>query len=467
MLVGVIQKKTLAEIKGLVQRLDVNLYDLLELRLDGCADLTPEGLAKIEFPLPVIFTLRAAREGGAFTGSEEERLNMLERLISLKPAYLDVEAFVAADDIARLRAASPETQIILSAHNFVETPADLDALLESMRKKAAGVIYKVAALAQSTPDALRLLLFCKKVTAAGVPIIGISMGEYGECTRILAPVYHLGFTYCPVEEATALGQLNAVTLRDIYNFKLLNPDTAVYGLLGDPVLQSQGHLYHNRKNREEGLNSVYVKWRISPEKLAESMELLTSLRVRGGSVTMPLKEKVLPLIHSLDESAAAMGAVNTLKLETGGYAGINTDGAGAVNIVPLALQGLNVVILGAGGAARAIMWEALKRGAKLSVYNRSAGKKLPGGLFTLPLEQLVALKEQPCDLIINTLPFDISFDFSQVPFKKTMLAYDISYGKKSRFLELAQAAGCSILDGQSMFEAQAVLQRAFWSESSL
>lgn len=462
MLAGVIQKKTLQEIAASIESLETGLYDLLELRLDGCRDLTPEGLARLRPPLPCILTLRAASEGGAYAGSEEERLDMLERLAALRPAYLDVEAFVPAERIARIRAVSPETRLILSAHDFFGTPDDLEAVLENMRAKAAGAIYKIAALARNTPEALRMLLLCKTAGERGLDVIGIGMGEYGECTRVLAPVFHYGLSYCPAEQATAPGQIDAATLRDTYNFRKLNRNTAVYGLLGDPVAQSAGHVYHNRRNAESGLNAVYVKWRVGKEDLAESLRLLAALGVRGGSVTMPLKEAVLAYLSGVDEGASAVGAVNTLKLAGGGYAGTNTDAAGALDALPMPVGGLELALIGAGGAARAVVYEALARGAKVSVYNRSVGKSLPGGLETLPFDRLFTAEGRHCDILINTLPFASDFDFSRVPFNKKMFAYDLSYAKKSRFLDLAAAAGCRTLDGSGMFEAQARLQRRFW-----
>lgn len=462
MIVSVIQKKTLAEIADSAARIDVGLYDLIELRLDGCIDLSPEALANITLPLPAVFTLRSAREGGAYTGTEQERLEMLERLAALKPAFLDVEAFVPADSIARIRRVSPETRIILSSHDFSGTPENLEGTLELMRAKAGGVIYKIAAMARNTPDALRMLLLCKKAAREGVELIGISMGEYGECTRILAPVFNLGLSYCPLDESTAPGQLGAATLRGTYNFARLNKGTTVYGLLGDPVAQSVGHLYHNRKKAKAGCDAVYVKWRVAPSELEESVALMKQLGVSGASVTMPLKEAVMPCLACVDESGKAAGAVNTLKLCADGYSGTNTDGPGALDILPLPTQGLNMAIIGAGGAARAIIYEAVKRGARVTVYNRTAGKELPGGLAALPLKDLAGLERLPCDVIINTLPFDADFDFSMLPFRRQMLCYDISYAGKSRFLELAAAVGCRVLDGGGMFEAQAALQRRFW-----
>jgi 3-dehydroquinate dehydratase/shikimate dehydrogenase len=157
------------------------------------------------------------------------------------------------------------------------------------------------------------------------------MGEDGTSTRILAPLVHSGFCYCPVDESSAPGQLGAETLRKVYNFARLDEDTAVYGLLGDPVGRSAGHIYHNGRNALHSCNAVYVKWRIPREESGQAVALLHRLGVRGLSVTMPLKEAVMPFLASIDEAGQAIGAVNTLKACAGGYSATNTDGAGALN----------------------------------------------------------------------------------------------------------------------------------------
>lgn len=463
MLIGVIQKKTFAELAELVSKLDSELYDLLELRLDGMEDFSLAKLASLQLPLPAIFTLRAQAEGGRFAGSEAERVELLEELIKLKPAYMDLEASLPPEVIQQLRALSPTTHILLSRHDFQSTPASLDRVLEEMQAKASEVTYKLAVTAHNATDALRMLLFCRRQTALGFPLIGISMGEHGASTRILAPVVHRGFCYCPVEEATAPGQLDAASLHKLYNFSSLKADTSIYGLLGDPVQQSIGHVYHNESNFASGCNAVYVKWRMGADELPVALPLLAELGVKGLSVTMPLKEAVVPCLLGLDEAGEAIGAVNTLRLEKGGYVGTNTDGPGALDILPMPVEGLNIVVIGAGGAARAIVWEASRRGAGVLVYNRTAGKPLPGGLVALPLRGLAELDQLPCDIIINTLPFDSDFDFRSIPFRRGMLAYDISYARKSHFLEQASSYGCATLDGSGMFMAQAALQRRFWN----
>jgi 3-dehydroquinate dehydratase/shikimate dehydrogenase len=253
----------------------------------------------------------------------------------------------------------------------------------------------------------------------------------------------------------------------VYNFAGLGGDTAVYGLLGDPVEQSIGHVYHNERNAAAACNAVYVKWRISAEETGAALALLRALGVAGLSVTMPLKEAVMPFLADIDETGQAVGAVNTLKAGPDGFSATNTDGAGALDSVGAvrSWQGKTVVVLGAGGAAKAVIHEADKRGARLAVYNRTPGKKLPvasSALATRAFSRLGELRNRPYDIIINALPFGVPLAFEELPFQAGALALDLSYGKPGAFLRAAGAAGCRVMDGAGMFSGQARLQRIFW-----
>ena len=468
-LVGVLQKSSLAEVRELLGRMDVSAYDALELRLDACPGFSLAELAGMRFPLPVIFTLRAASEGGLSRMDEAERLLLLEQLAGLEPEYLDVESFVPTAFVAKLQERYPGLSCILSRHDFAKTPEDLDAVLAEMfaGRRVDGVsgknIYKIACLAQNGLDSLRMLAFCKRAKSRGVHVVGICMGPDGESTRILAPVVHYGLCYCPIEERSAPGQIDSETLRSVYAFRNLNAETAMYGLLGDPVEHSVGHLYHNERNVQSGENAVYVKWRLEQHHVAQALELLQELGVHGLSVTMPLKEKVADTLIACDTAVAAIGAANTLMLQGDGWHGANTDGRGALDNLP-GVTGKRVALLGMGGAAKAIIYEILQHDvAELVVYNRTV-RELPfaRGVRVLPLDEIRSNGLLEYDCIINALPFTLDFPFETIAFNPRSLALDISYGGESPFLAAARAAGCRVFDGSAMFAGQARLQRLFW-----
>lgn len=458
MLVGVVQKTSIEEVANLLSSMDKSLYDALEIRFDTIKDLDIKKFSELTITKPCIFTLRNKEQGGFFEGTEKERVSLYAQLLALKPRFADFEMTLGAKNVATLRSISPTTKVILSDHNFVETPMSFDNILLPMKEVAQDVIYKFACMAHSTIDALRMLVYCKQLD---VPNIGISMGEYGETTRILAPVVNYGITYCPIEEASAPGQLSASSLKNIYNYTALNKKTAIYGLLGDPVERSIGHLFHNKRNVENKNNAVYVKWCLTKEELQQAMPLLKELDVQGLSVTMPLKETAMNYLSAVDDTAKKIGAVNTIKATSSGFEGTNTDGEGALACLQESLKDKKIVFLGAGGAAKAVMYAVSKSTKTICIYNRTTSKKIPIQAEVYSLEDIHTLQDY--DIIINGLPFDAPFSFEKIPFILGTTAMDLSYGKKSAFLEYADKAGCKCVDGSGMFEAQASLQRTYWN----
>ena len=479
MITGVLLEHSLRGLAHALASVDTSLYQMLELRLDACRDFsldTFDQFAALPLPLPCIFTLRRKEEGGFFAQGEGERLRLLSRLARLKPAWLDIEAAVPAEQVLAIRKESPETRILLSSHDFAAMPPDIDGWYQRSRKTVtstaaffpaeygdpeAGVVYKLAGTARSTLDALRMLEFCK---GRGNRVLGIAMGEEGECTRILAPAAHCGLCYCPVAALSAPGQLTAETLRSLYNAERLDKDTRLYGLLGDPVAQSTGHVFHNAMNRDTGENAVYVKLRLAPADLPAALPLLHKTGFAGLSVTMPHKQTILPLLAGCSPAVERIGAANTLIWQPGGYYGENTDGPGAVEALGAPLAGTTVGILGAGGSARSIIHAVAQEARKVLVFNRSTSRTLPADAPVFSLDDLPD-RAGECDILINTLPFTANLSFRNIPFHSGMLVMDISYGSESAFLAQAKACGCEGVDGLPMFRAQARLQRRLWSLS--
>ena len=473
MLTGVLLESTMRELAKVLDTVNTSLYQMLELRLDACKDFSVEEFQHLRLPLPCIFTFRSRAEGGFCAREESDRIRLLKRLIRLKPAFLDIEASVPAETILAIRKESPETPILLSSHNFSSMPANLEAWYEHSRNAITStasdfpagfgdpedrVVYKLAGTAHTTLDALRMLELCKR---KGKKILGIGMGPEGECTRILAPALHCGINYCPVNAPSAPGQLEAEMLRTLYNYASINNNTRLYALLGDPVVQSSGNVFHNVMNRETGENAVYVKLCVPPAALAETVPLLHRVGFMGLSVTMPHKQEILPLLAGCSPEVARIGAANTLTWHPDGYFGDNTDGLGTLEALGTPLTGKTVGILGAGGSARAIMYEAAKHAKKLLIFNRTLDKQLS---VDLPIHPLTDLREKTreCDILINTLPFTAGLTFPFIPFTPKMLVMDISYGSESDFLKQAELRGCRGVNGLAMFMAQAKLQRRLW-----
>jgi 3-dehydroquinate dehydratase/shikimate dehydrogenase len=400
----------------------------LELRLDLFSTDVKTFLRNTSSP--VLLTLRTAAQDAE-----------IEQLLALEPPFFDLECDRDPQFLHAMIKKYPKTQFILSYHNFQETPEDLDAIYRSMQEYDA-FSYKIAVMAHSTNDALKMLLFAKKHPK----VSAICMGEKGSFARVLGPIVGNRVDFACAEEQTAPGQLTVRELLDIYHYPSLNSATAIYGLIGDPVEKSPGHLYHNAVFRERNINAVYVKMQVKPEELSEFIPLAVALGIRGLSVTIPLKEAILPFVDELDRNAQQIGAVNTLLFKNGKILGTNTDGLGALDALEkkISVCGKKIVLLGAGGAARAIAFEAKARGAHVFVLNRTAdrARKLAADLGC------VAIEEMPYDydILINCAPAAID-------------------PQKIRPKTVVMDIALQEVYGEEMFLNQAARQTTFWMDT--
>lgn len=463
MICSIINGPTISEAKEQIAR-SAKTADLVELRLDLFKDLDFQALQSLKsgFKIPMIFTLRKKDQGGRYPHSEPQRFADIERLAALNPDYLDIDCTVPLELITKI---SRQTKSILSYHNFEKMPDDLEGLFNKMQETPAS-LYKIAAMAHSSIDTFRLLNFAGKKKN----LIALAMGDVGQVSRILAPV----MTYAALDEGqiSAPGQLLIEDLSQIYHYRSLNLETLVFGLIGGTISRSFSHLTHNEIMRQLGLNAVYVKTPVAIEQLKEFLPLAQRFGIRGLSVTMPLKEQVMAYLDEIDPLAKQMGAVNTLLFEGGKIKGFNTDGPGALDAVEEVekVKGKHIVIIGAGGAAKAIAFTAVSRGAKLTVLNRDKEKaqSLASslGFEGFGLDEMPKVYERGYDILINCTPAQLPIDPAYlIPHALVM---DIKNRPKDTDLLLkAKEKGCQIIYGYKMFVHQAVGQFEIWFNHQL
>jgi 3-dehydroquinate dehydratase/shikimate dehydrogenase len=441
--------------------------DLVELRLDyfKSLDLAAFKNLRSHFSIPMIFTLRSHLQGGSYAQPEENRLATIQRLIELEPEYIDLENHVSSSFIEEIALQSPVTKVILSYHNFTETPKDLEEIYQKMQKTPA-FFYKIAVTAQDCLDAMSLICWAKK---AGSNLIAISMGPYGQISRILAPIMGCPITYAALEEdqTSAPGQLTARTLIERYRYRSLNHQTTLYGLIGDPVDRSISDETHNNLLRTLGINAVYIKIQVEPPKLSNFLQFAKQMPFLGLSVTMPLKEHVFPLIDCIQTYDNSIGAVNTLHFEGDKISGFNTDGIGALNAIEKegGVKDKRIVIIGAGGAAKAIAYEAKQRGALVIIINRDIEKALQLAqqlqCIGNGLDYMAECAESGYDILINCTPIPLPIDAKYI--LPSAIVMDImTKPKETEFLKIAKEKGCSIVYGYQMFVEQALGQFNLW-----
>ncbi len=439
--------------------------DLLELRIDLFDDIDLKALKRLReaIAVPVIITLRKVDQGGRYRGSEEMRLRDIEQLADLLPEYLDLEYDVPPAFIDQIRREFPSIQLILSYHNFSLMPDDLEGVLHRMQR-VARAIYKIACMAQSTNDALRMLLFVKEHPS----VFGMAMGEVGQVSRILGPIVGNPWGFATVnEEGSAPGQLSYEDLSQIYTVRRLNQKSAIYGLIGGSVALSLSDRTHNAVMRELEVNAVYVKMALRASELEEFFFLAKKIGFQGLSVTMPLKEAILPFLDEIEESAAEIGAVNTLVFREDKLIGYNTDGKGALDAIEerFLVAGKRVMVLGAGGAAKAIIYEAIKRGAYVTVLNRNLkraeelAQKWP--LKAATLESIAEEFQRGYDVLINATPDALPIDPCWID-PKSLVMESKTQPKMTSLLNHAEQLGCDLVFGYEMFVNQAVRQFELW-----
>src|ERR1043166_1090932 len=265
-------------------------------------------------------------------------------------------------------------------------------------------------------------------------MIGLCMGEQGVISRLLCVRAGSQFTFAAANpgEETGPGQLTARALRDVYRIDQVDAATRVYGVAGDPVAHSLSPAMLNTAFRRENVNAVYLALH------AKTMEDLTAcvqdIPIAGLSITMPYKEPVLKQLDKSDPWTTKVGACNTLvRSQDGKLYGFNTDVNGVVRPLEMRirLQGAKILVLGAGGAARAAVFGLKERGAEIYILNRSVGpaQKLARQAHARRIKR-TDLKKLQFDVIINATPIGMG-NTRETPLKedeiKARFVFDMVY----------------------------------------
>jgi 3-dehydroquinate dehydratase / shikimate dehydrogenase len=449
--------------------------DLVELRLDYIGrHIDLSRLLKARF-CPVVITCRRREDGGRWEKSEAERLMILRTAIASGVDYVDLE-----EDIASSIPRYGSTKRIVSYHNFDETPEDLDAIHGRLAAHDADIV-KIATMANSFSDCIRMLELVARVE---VPTIGLCMGEIGAVTRILALRYGAPFTFTAMssERKIAPGQIPFTQMRDLYRPSEIDATTLLFGVVADPVAHSLSPLIHNTAFHHDGFNSRYLPFRITSEDLPLFMNWCRVSRVAGLSVTIPHKETMLQLVNAAESAATGIGAINTVAFRQDEATGYNTDYRAAMDCLTEALQtqrtlqnqtgrdddlfrGRSVLLLGAGGVARAIGYGVRQRGAIVTVTSRTTGRaeqlaRAIGG-HVVPWSERHEVRP---GILVNCTPVGMHPDLDSSPYDKSKLfpdsiVFDTVYNPELTVLvKDATAAGCFVINGLDMFVRQAAYQ---------
>jgi 3-dehydroquinate dehydratase/shikimate dehydrogenase len=446
------------------------IADIFEVRADYVFDLDLLTILRSK-KRPLMLTCRSLSEGGRWDESDPRRRMVLLEGVKRGYDYVDVEYRSGYMDVMVEKAGRG---LVVSYHDTQGTPPDLDALYGQMCATGADVV-KIATTPQSVAEVGQLLGFAARTAGkGGTPLVAVAMGPMGVITRVIGGRYGAPFTFAsPAHGAeSGPGQIPAPLLADLYRVREVSQKTKVFGVLGSHVERSLSPMIHNRAFEAASIDAVYVP--LQAEALEPFMQALPELGLSGFSVTRPYKVEILPLLQEVDESAALCGSVNTVVVrEDGSLQGSTTDGIGV--LAPLKkkidVKGKDVVIVGAGGAARAAALALQRKGARPTLLARDPAKaEFVAQSLGCASGDLAEIRNFSWDVLINATPVGSTAhgaDASPVPkdaHRPGTVVFDMVYEPlETQLLRDAQAAGCAVVEGLEMLIAQAVAQYETWT----
>lgn len=460
--------------------------DIVELRLDHLTE--DEQLKARRFPSmisqPCILTIRRDIDGGKFNGGEFSRTNLFARALAFADqnkmknyAYVDFEEDYQVPSIQEAAMAFNIT-IIRSFHNMKGTVRNLKERCDQMRK-TGHEIPKIAFMPENLSDVINMFEEGQKMT--DYPHIFCAMGPEGFPSRVLSSLSNSYLTFVSPEEVIAntagIGHIDPVTINKVYNFRSITKDTSLYGITGWPLPKTSSPEIHNAGYKKDNLDAVYFPFR-SPS-ISQAMNFAEKMGVKGFSVTIPHKESVMPYLDDISPEVAHIGACNTVVRNDLGWAGYNTDASGFRRALEEFLgdnkiKRKKVAVIGAGGAAKAIVYALKQMGAKVCIFNRTVqtAKNLAekyGFQYCSLDPSCVDVLDEYSNLIVQTTSVGMLTSEPRTPensdpiyfykFRGNEMIYDIIYKPEvTPIMERAKKAGCKVCNGYRMLECQAYEQ---------
>ena len=471
---AVIAAKTAVEAVQQV-RLAHRLTRTIEIRLDWLRnaherDAFFESGVRV-FPEWTIATCRSIAAGGRFRGSAHAQTWVLNAAALAGCWKRDYEIENIGPGSWALyypggKVRDHRRGVIVSYHNFRQTPAQLKSIVRRLLAPEGSAI-KIAMQCHFIRDSLRLLALCKRQP----DVIAVPMGEIGLPARVLALKHGSALAYASVGEKTAPGQLTLDEMKNLYRADKLDKHTRVYGVIGNPVSHSLSPLLHNTGFIAKRMNDVYLPFLV--RGLRDFLAAIKPLGIRGFSVTVPWKEKILRHLDDCDPLAAAIGAVNTVVVRKNGQLyGMNTDYVGVLRALQerVRLRGARVLIYGAGGVARAVAFALAHEGAVPAICARrpSQARQLARAVRCESLDRR-ALRTEYFDAIVNCTPVGMHPRVTESPLRadelNCRLVFDTVYRpERTKLLQLAARRRIETISGVEMFLAQGIAQWEIWTE---
>ncbi len=418
-----------------------------------------------------IATCRRLANGGRFKGTAAAELEVLHNAATAGFHLVDVEVQTAEAikpaELEKLRADG--AGLIVSYHDFTTTK-DLDAIFERILPFDPEFI-KIVSTAKTLVDNVTMMHFLER-TRDRANVIGICMGEQGIISRVLGLRAGSAFTFgaASAGEETAPGQVAARALAETYRVDQIDAATKIYGVAGNPVQHSLSPLMLNTAFRRETVKGVFLA--LQTGKLSDLLQLVREVPISGLAVTMPLKQEILKHLEKTDPLSEKIGACNTVvRSQDGKLYGFNTDVAAVVRPLEkrLNLKGAKILVLGAGGAARAAIFGLKDKGAEVFILNRTpqTAQKLAreAKAKTVRRDQLA---KASFDVIINATPSGMRgvkpACILEAKELNAKLVFDLVYNPiDTPLIRMAREKGIPVITGVEMFVHQGARQFEIWT----
>jgi len=460
--------------------------DAVELRCDLLHSLAPEdvqrqiALLSANCPLPIIFTIRSKTEGGAFTGTQEQYLKLNELAMRAGCPWIDFEAGRSSAALLALADEAGTTlkcRLIGSNHVLGPMPSrtEVGKALKRCELGGRADLAKFVGVAREPRDALHVHAAAEAANLS-VPHIALAMGAPGQMSRVLNVLY-TPVNHPLLPAAAAPGQMPAsqiLAARKAYGYLPVR----TWSIFGNPTKFSPSPAMHNAAFAANGCAHTYGV--CETEDVAAVLAELAKPNAGGGSVTIPLKEKLMGHVAELSPSAKAIGSLNTLTVRPDGtLAADNTDWIGIRNLLRdnLAAQGgstspaeLVAIVMGGGGTARAACYALQQMHiGSVHVYNRSTDKAQAladefGGTLMPELSEGAAALSR-LDLLVSCVPGSAGLTLShELLSAKRPIVLDAAYRpRETPLLAAAAAAGCVAIEGIEMLFEQGCAQAEIWT----
>ena len=417
----------------------------------------------------LIATCRRVVAGGKFRGSVDAEIQILTKAAAMGCQMVDVALETAAKlKLPQLQKLRDQAALILSYHDFKSTKKLNEVFLQM--EAIAADFYKVVSTATSLRDNVEMMRFLEQQSQHH-QMVGVCMGEQGIISRLLAVRGGSIFTFAAATpgEETAPGQVPAKALQDVFRIDQIDAATRVYGVVGNPVAHSLSPAIMNVAFRRESVNAVYLP--LHAKTLNDLLACVRDIPIHGLSVTMPYKQAILEHLDNSDVHTQKIGACNTVvRGQDGKLYGFNTDTAGVLRPLQnrMSVEGIRVLVLGAGGAARAAVFALVERGAHVFICNRTVetAHKLARQAGAKTVKR-ADLKKLQFDVIINATPVGMGKSkespLSDDEINARVLFEMIYEPAETPLVEMARAKGLAIIPGIEMLVQQAARQFEIWT----